>query len=262
LIREKIEAMTMNPADDTRRRSDEAARPDATDALAPRVDLSRRRIFRGVAGGTGVLLSVQAKTALGGGVCQSPSAMFSGNTSPRAGDGSSCSGGRSPGYWVQPQHFGAWTAAGATPPSFNPAIVECASGLGGLSLLKIATSGTTFLSVFGNDLTPKSGVTVLTPVPLWAVIYSPNSFGSIGQLARHMACAWLNAKYFAGSAAQYPMTAAQVVDMWTQVTTSGLYCPASSTCSSGGWTADQAKAYIEGLYDINAPVPNYCNQSV
>ena len=41
---------------------------------------SRRRLFKGVAGGAGVLLAVHAKTALGTGVsgaCQSPSAMMS-----------------------------------------------------------------------------------------------------------------------------------------------------------------------------------------
>ena len=65
----------------------------------------RRRLFRGVPAGIGVLLAVQAKTALGAGVCISPSAMMSGNASPRPGDGSVCSGGRSPGFWKVPQHL-------------------------------------------------------------------------------------------------------------------------------------------------------------
>lgn len=218
---------------------------------------SRRRLFKGVAGGTGVLLSVHAKTALGTGICKSPSQIFSGNTSPRPDTGISCSGGRSPGYWVQPQHFGAWTQAGATPPTFNPALQECASGLGDVALSAIATSGTTFQSVFGNDLNPKSGVSVPRPVPLWAIIYSPNSFTGPSQLARHLACAWLNAKYFQGTSAQYPLTPAQVIDMWVQITTMGTYCPANTTCTTP-WNADQVKSYIENMYDINAPVPNYC----
>lgn len=223
-------------------------------------DASRRRLFKGVAVGTGVLLSVQAKTALGTGICKSPSQIFSGNTSPRPG-GSTCSGGRSPGYWVQPQHFGAWTAAGATPPTFSPAILECASGVGGLALSAISVSGTTFQGVFGNDLTPKSGVVVPRPVPLWAIIYSPNSFqGNLTQVARHLACAWLNAKFFLGSSAQYPLTPAQVVDMWKQITTTGSYCPINTTCTTP-WTAEQVKSYIENMYDINAPVPNYCRSA-
>ncbi len=231
-------------------------------SAAPRIDAVRRRLFRGVAGGTGVLLTVVARTALaggtGGGVCKSPSAIFSGNTSPRPDDGASCSGGRSPGYWVQPQHFGAWTKAGATPPTFNPILQECASGTGGLALTAIVDSGTTFQSVFGNDLTPKSGITVLRPVSLWAVIYSPNSFSS-GQIARHLACAWLNANYFKGSAPQYPLTPQQVKAMWTQLTTLGYYCPSGAACTAAaGWTSDQVKSYIENMYDINAAVPNYC----
>lgn len=228
-------------------------------STTPRIDASRRRLFRGVAGSTGVLLTVHARTALGGGICKSPSAIFSGNTSPRPGDGTSCSGGRSPGYWVQPQHFGAWAQAGATPPSFSPALEECSSGLGGLALSAIEDSGTTFQSVFGNDLTPSPGVTVQTPVSLWAVIDSPNSFGDIGQLARHLACAWLNANYFLDSAARYPITPPQVIEMWAQLTTLGYYCPSGATCTAAnGWTKDQVKDYIEDMYDENAPAPNYC----
>ncbi len=225
------------------------------------VNGGRRRLFRGVAGSAGVLLSVQAKTALGAVDCRSPSAMFSGNTSPRPDSGVSCSGGRSPGYWVQPQHFGAWAQAGQEPPTFNPGIAECASGLGGLSLVTIATAGTTFLSVFGNDLTPKTGVSVVRPVPLWAIIYAPNDFqGNLTQVARHLACAWLNANLFQGASAQYPLTPQQVKDMWTQITTNGYYCPAGANCSpTTGWSAEYVKSYIEGLYDFNAPVPNYCN---
>lgn len=232
-------------------------------AAPPRVDASRRRLFRGVAGGTGVLLTVHARTALAGGssvvTCKSPSAIFSGNTSPRPEDGTSCSGGRSPGFWVQPQKFGAWGEAGQTPPTFDPALEECSSGLGGLALSAIVASGTTFESVFGNDLTPNAGVTVLKPVSLWAVLYSPNSFGEVGQFARHLAAAWLNANFFLGSAAQYPLTPQQVKDMWTQVTTQGYYCPSGAACTAAtGWTKDQVKDYIENMYDENAPVPNYC----
>lgn len=227
-------------------------------STTPRIDASRRRLFRGVAGTTGVLLTVHARTALGGGICKSPSAIFSGNTSPRPGDGTTCSGGRSPGYWVQPQHFGAWEQAGAEPPTFSPALEVCDSGLGGLALSAIVESGTTFESVFGNDLTPNSGVTVPRPVSLWAVIDSPTSFGN-GQLARHLACAWLNANYFLGSAAQYPMTPDQVIDMWTQLTTLTYYCPSGATCTAAnGWDGEEVKKYIEDMYDENAPAPNYC----
>ena len=61
--------------------------PPPPDFTPPPIDVSRRRLFRGAAGGVGVVLAVQAKTALGTGTCQSPSARMSGNTSPRGGNG-------------------------------------------------------------------------------------------------------------------------------------------------------------------------------
>ncbi len=250
--------------------------PDTRHAHSLLADQGRRRLMRGAAGSAGVLLAVQARTALaggsrggdGGGTCQSPSAMMSGNVSPRAGDGSTCSGGRSPGYWVQPQHFGAWVDAGAQPPTFSPALVECASGVGGLALTAIATPGTRFIDVFGNALALKSSledeVTAEQASSLWAVIYKPSAFqtaGNVsGQVARHLACAWLNASYFAWSDAQYPITTAQVKDMFDQLLV-GEYCPTSTNCSGGGMSAEDVKAYIEGMYDLNAPVPNYCKES-
>ena len=105
------------------------------------LSISRRRMFRGAAAGAGVLLTVHAKTALGG-VCKSPSAMMSGNASPRPGDGSVCSGGRSPGFWKVPQKFQYWGPAGATPPTFNVGVTECATGMQNLTLANIATPGT------------------------------------------------------------------------------------------------------------------------
>lgn len=225
---------------------------------------SRRRLFKGVAGGTGVLLSVHAKTALGTTICKSPSQIFSGNTSPRPDTGISCSGGLSPGYWVQPQHFEAWRRAGATPPKFSPAIVECANpGVGGLALAAIDSSvyTTSFAEIFGNSPAPKNGVQVPLPVPMWAIIYSPNSFDGPAQLARHLACAWLNANLFLGTSAQYPLTPKQVKDMWTATyLPGGTYCPSGTTCAEP-WDADAVIAYIKGMYDFNAEVPNYCQIS-
>jgi hypothetical protein len=214
---------------------------------------SRRRLFRGVAGGTGVLLAVHAKTALGtgvSGVCQSPSATMSGNTSPRPGSGVTCSGGLSPGFWKVPQKFSYWSGTGATPATFSVAVAECGAGMQGLTLSNIATQGTLLTSIFPG---------APAGVGMWAVLAFPTSFTN-GQLLRHLSAAWLNAGYFTGSGAKYPLTKAQIVEMWNETKSGGLYCPASMvTCGSNGWTAAQVISFIEGMYDINSNVdPNLC----
>ena len=215
------------------------------------LSISRRRLFRGAAGGAGVLLTVHAKTALGG-VCKSPSAMMSGNTSPRPGDGSVCSGGRSPGFWKVPQHFQYWGPAGATPPTFNVGVTECASGMQNLTLANIANHGTL--------LTTAGFVGAPAGVGIWAVLAFPNSYTG-GQLMRHLSAAWLNAGYFTSATQRYPITRTQIIAMWNATKSGGLYCPGSfaSGCGSSGWTAAQVIAYIEGIYDINDGVgPDLC----
>lgn len=217
---------------------------------------SRRRLFKGAAGGAGVLLAVHAKTALGtgvSGVCKSPSAMMSGNTSPRPGGGT-CSGGRSPGFWKVPQHFSYWSTAGATPATFDAPVAECASGLQGLTPANIATQGTLLTSI-GFTGAPSG-------VGMWAVLAFPTSYPD-GQLLRHLCAAWLNAGYFTSASEKYPITKAQVVEMWLDLKSTGIYCPSSvGSCGSNGWSASQVISYIEGMYDINSNVdPNLCKNA-
>jgi hypothetical protein len=226
--------------------------------VAP-VDGGRRRLFRGVGGGAGVLLAVSAKSALGGAVCQSPSAALSGNTSPRPST-STCSGGRSPGFWVEPQHAGDWAIAGGVFPTFLGLVVSCDTNYAEIKKADIDSPGTTLQGVFPGWI--PVGI-ANTPIGMWFAIYDPTNaiFGGptgIGQLLRHLSCAWLNAGYFAGSSALYPITKTQVIDMWTQLKTTGVYCPSSLSGCSTPWTAYQVISYIEGLYDINAPVVNLC----
>lgn len=200
----------------------------------------RRKLFRGVPAGFGVLLAVQAKTALGTTICQSPSAMMSGNTSPRPGGGTTCSGGLSPGYWKVPQHFGSWAPAGATYPTFKKIVVECATGMTGLTLDQIKTAGTLVT-------TPLPGASVPAGTGIWAVLAFPGSFTG-GQLMRHLSAAWLNAGYFG---AAYPITRQQVLDMWNATKSGGTYCPTGITCTTP-WTSTDVINYISGMYDINA----------
>lgn len=210
----------------------------------------RRKIFRGAYGGVGVLMAVQAKTALGG-VCTSPSAILSGNASPPPGTGTSCAGGFSPGYWKQPQKAGSWSAIGAVFPTFNGIVNVCTvRGQRGLTLENIATQGTTL---------DAAGFTGAPNVGLWAVLAFPNEFTN-GMLLRHLAAAWLNAGYFTTSGQLYPLTRLQIVEMWLQTKGGGLYCPTSMTCAPNvGWSASQVISYIEGMYHINSDAdPDLC----
>lgn len=233
-------------------------------SLTP-LNAGRRRLFRGLGGGAGVLMAVSAKSALGGGVCRSPSAMMSGNTSPRPGNGSTCSGGLSPGYWVQPQHSPNWAAAGGVFPQFRSALVTCTTSLNQVAFSDITNQGTTLQSIF-TGWTPAGGGSYPNGVSIWWAINAPGDAmfggpGGVGQLLRHLSCAWLNAGYFKSSAAQYPLTKAQVQDMWNQLRATGMYCPGTMTCAPGkGWSALQVKSYIENMYDVNAPVDNLCKK--
>lgn len=231
----------------TENRSQEPSTP--SQGALPSV--GRRRLFQGVAGSAGVLLSVQAKTALGNSVCRSPSAMMSGNTSPRPNSGVTCSGGLSPGFWKVPQKFNHWGPAGATHPTFSVAVSECTSGMQNLSLDDVANPGT-MLADIGFLGAPVNA-------SLWGVMAFPGSFTG-GQLMRHLGAAWLNANYFASPAAQYPLTRQQVLDMWNATKSGGLYCPGTlSNCGASGWTAEQVINYISGMYDINSRTePGLC----
>lgn len=235
------------------------------------VSSRRRKLLTGTLAGTGVFLSIQAKTALGTEIrCTSPSAQISGNTSPRPND-RPCSGGRSPGFWMQPQHFGHW--AGASPPTFWVEITTCLHGLGGVSPCDIKTRGTLLSSIFVGA--PDLG---FWEVMVWPTNYpyitnfgnketcsttkaATNPFGTDGQLLRHLACAYLNAKVFDGL---YPLTPEQVVDMWDQLKADGTYCPTSlgggNSCGSKAMTKENVKDYIENMYDINAPLVNLCKK--
>lgn len=197
-----------------------------------------RRRFIGAAGSAGVLLAVQARTALGAGICQSPSAAVSGNTSPRPND-ETCTGGRSPGFWKQPQKFGYWTDAGAVPPEFNVTVSECLIGQKELTLANIKTPGTLVEFVL-------PGASVPAGTGCWAVLAFPTNFGSDGQLLRHLVAAWLNA----GAFPDYPITREVLLNMWLAIRDRGLYCPSNVSCDdSTGMDADEIKNYIEGMYD-------------
>lgn len=234
---------------------------------------NRRKLLTGSTAGVGVFLAVQARTALGAGTCQSISAQISGAQSPRPGDGTACSGGRSPGFWKQPQHFSEWGASGLTPPTFGVPVQECMTGLGNLSPCDISNRDSmskikdTFLGAPGGHLG-------IWEVLAWPTSYpnvtingtsckpkkgggTTNPFGKQGQLLRHLSAALLNAYYFNSIGQNYVLTPEQVIDIWNQLNSKGSYCPSGISCSpTSRWSAAQIIAFIEGLYDFNASVEN------
>ena len=236
-----------------------------------------RRRFVGAAGGVGVLLAVQARTALGQEMCESMSGDMSGNTSPHSEHLVPCISGQSPGFWSQPQKFSDWV--GAVPPTFSSqgaTTLLSGQGLGeDASMTNLETPGNdifpsavpptfgsqgvmTSLSGQGqvkdasmtdpgtpvNDIFP--GAVSEPPLPaqrtgLWEVISMedhPN------QVLRHLASAWLNANAISG----YPLTPSQVKQMWLDLSTTGYYCPPNIDCADGGMSASEVKTYIESTY--------------
>lgn len=225
----------------------------------------RRRLLTGTTAGAGVFLAMQARTSLGTTACKSPSAMISGNTSPRPGNVNTCSGGRSPGFWKQPQHFSYWR--GLIPPTFSVELQSCTQGQGNITPCNITNKGSRLESVFPNAPGGRKGV---WEVLAWPTNYpnvdrtstsctpltgTQDAFGGQGQLLRHLACAYLNAAYFNSSSQDYPLSTEQVIAMWNAVKGGGIYCPQGITCAPGtGMSAMQIISYIQGLYDINAEV--------
>lgn len=231
------------------------------------VRISRRRLVRGAAGGVGVMMAVSAKTALGTNICQSPSAMVSGNTSPEQGAPPPCSGGRSPGFWRNPQHFNAWI--GATPPTLRN-VKLCPTGLGGMTPANICTQGTTAFEVWGaaatNHLASYSGTAqgsvecgsggpfTINPEEwgLWGILAFPKNAGiNEGDLLWHLCAAYLNSLAFE----DYALTTAQVIDAGMALLNNQNWCPdaiSEEACGERAFTPSSFVSYISGMYDINA----------
>lgn len=239
----------MSRAPESRPRPDAGAPP----AVATLHDPGRRRLFRGAAGGGAVLLATQARTALGQTACESPSANFSGNASPAQAP-LPCTGGRSPGFWKQPQHFGYWGSV--VPATTRKALVPCSSGLKNVNISDITVHGTTLWDL-GFSNAPSSSKAdrngTIHPPGVWAVLVFPEKYPG-GQLMRHLAAAWLNAGYYG----DYPISKPEILKMWRDTAAGGAYCPASMP-SCTGWTADEVCYYIAGLWDnYGADDSNLC----
>lgn len=202
-------------------------------ASAPPAAPRRRRLLGAAGGGVGVLLAVQAKTALGQTVCTSMSGQMSGNTSPHSNHEVPCASGRSPGFWRQPQHFSAWV--NVIPPELGGGMpLVCESGQGNIDPSTFATRGTS-----ANSILP--GAVGDDAIGVWEVLAFPSVYDS---LVRHLLTAWLNAQ----AIPNYPLTPQQIGDIWTQLGSGGTYCPPNITCDNGGMTRVDVVVYIESTY--------------
>ena len=120
----------------------------------------------------------------------------------------------------------------------------------GLAITDILTEGTLLNSVFPGSHATRG---------LWAVLAFPtnSTFGSNGQLLRHLSAAYLNSKYPGWSGGPYPISTAQVIAMWNQIKATGIYCASGvGQCTNGGgMNSTQVINYISGMYDIAADIP-------
>lgn len=224
--------------------NDTAANAPAVPPTVPR----RRRLLGAATGGVGVLLAVQARTALGQAMCISMSGQMSGNTSPHSDHLVPCEPGFSPGFWRQPKTFREWwSAARVVPPTFKTSVKECTNGQGSLGTDVIDTPGTLVTAVFAS-------APVGMNVGIWEVIATSTMYDP---LLRHLLCAWLNA----GAVNGYAINREQILDMWSQLSAGKLYCPGDITCNGEGMDAGQVTAMIEATYQDkgDAYAPAMCS---
>lgn len=230
--------------------------PEAPAPATPQPS-TRRRFMGGAAGGVGVLLAVQARTALGQGICHSPSENMSGNASPQP-ESPTCWGGLSPGFWKQPHKFGFWEQAGALPPTIGQIDCTKQTGSGKLSYEAVTYvdppagngRGTTVVTFFPEAVgfSTGRGAPVTSATGIWEVLAFPKDIG--GQHLRHLIAARLNA----GFNSSYPISLTQIREMWLALLAGTDFCPGAIDCSTGGMNPDEVKQYIDGLYHTGTPI--------
>ena len=164
----------------------------------------RRRLLQGGLAAAPVLMTLVSRPVLA--QVQTPSAFCSGNTSTPVGAALTSSG-QSPGYWKQPQHFGAW------PPPYYPTTGTGAGhGQAGFSTAGVAggSQPTLFDSVFTPHYPDK---TLLDVLELGG--------GPPNDVARHAVAVLLNV-----AAGWTPViTVKTVKEIWSEYITKGYFEP-------------------------------------
>ncbi|NMG28759.1 hypothetical protein [Aromatoleum evansii] len=232
--------------------------PEGSPAAPPKG--SRRRFIGATAGGVGVLLAVQAKSALAG-TCLSPSAMVSGNLS-RPGDTQNCIGGLSPADWKlqdqQGQMVNAWPSVYVAP-TFSTALADQTSCNGGHDITNpkevfaLGPSGPlmgTLVSEVFSGAPPDTGI--------WEVLAFPHLFDSpSGEFMSHLLAALFNALTIPG----YPVKTWHVFEMWEALKggANSLYCPSSLVCNpDSGLRQEDVIAYLSSTYDVKSGLLAVC----
>lgn len=169
--------------------------------------VSRRTAIKRAAGAGIIMSSLSSGSALASITCQKFSNWMSGSGSPRLVDELQCAVGRSPNYWVQPEHFSMWI--GVVPPSCktnngNGLCVGQGQGQGNNAIDDSAS--TRFSEIFSGGVDES----------FWKVM----SNGDDG-IAAPFAAAYLNAASVGG----YPMTPLEVQDLWHTYRDSPVLAP-------------------------------------
>lgn len=210
---------------------------------------SRRRLFKGVAGSTGVLLAVHAKTALGTGTCVSPSRQMSGNQSPRTG-GPVCASGNHPNAWCAPgTGFGHWPST-CSKPSFKSDTTNTTKG--NLTLATAKPSGYRNIApvdMAGEGLLMSSVVSGAPSIGLWRAMSTETCLvGSNRVLLAYLCAAWINGQQFNQPSGRFPISDNDIKRMAELSINGQLYCPSSLlTCGSSAWTPGEVLTYLQTL---------------
>lgn len=217
--------------------------PDGSALPSP----SRRRLVRGVAGGAGVLLSVHAKTALGTGLCQSPSGNMSGNQSPRPGLGVTCKPGDHPNIWIA---TGTGWPSTCSKPTFKSDTTNTTKG----NLTIGATKPTGYRDIAAVDMLSdgillSSIVTGAPAVGLWRAMCTETCLvGSNRTLLAYLCAAWINGQAYTALSGRFPITPEEITRMAQASVNGQFYCPSSLVgCGTAAWTPAAVLGYLQQL---------------
>jgi len=215
---------------------------------------SRRRLFQGVAGTTGVLLSVKAKTALGSTNCLSGSAMMSGNQSASPGLGVTCRSGDHPNTYMTQAGFGHWPPS-CSKPTFKADTID--PDKGNLTIATIKPNN--YRSIEARDmlsdgLLMSSVVSSATSIGLWRAMSTESALvGSNRTLLAYLCAAWINGQKYKTMSARFPITELEIKRMASDSVAGRMYCPSSMmSCGTAAWTPTEVLTYLQTLMGAGA----------
>lgn len=220
---------------------------------------SRRRFIGASAGGVGVLLAVQAKSALGQISCLSPSAIVSGNLSHHAGE-VVCSAGLSPTDWKLQINLSSWGSVDAPRFKQNVALldVDGSSYKTGQDISQNPRSVMNSVGALVSAVLPDADVPSSTGI--WEFLAFPQNFATLSdcELMRHLIAAWINTNLLP----DYPIKSWHIQEMWQSLRRGGTYCPSSLACTGTmGLTAAEVISYIKTTYSgTESPLLYVCKK--